>query len=134
MRESLIFSREFKHEDILKLLQSEGRNNYLSYSFCPSESTGSISNNASATGTDTLSDCVKFGEGDLLGKSSFLDFNESDRFVERIGEYDYKSRIIDSTTGGLVDEGTIELDNGEIVEADITVSRRKIIQFIYLVN
>ena len=30
MRESLIFSREFKHEDILKLLQSEGRNNYLS--------------------------------------------------------------------------------------------------------
>ena len=30
MRESLIFSREFKHEDILKLLQSEGRINYLS--------------------------------------------------------------------------------------------------------
>jgi len=30
MRESLIFSREFKQEDILKLFQSEGRNNYLS--------------------------------------------------------------------------------------------------------
>lgn len=114
---------------------TNGRNNYLSYGFCP---TGAPTNNSlsgdqslTALGPNNEYAHSNFGTSEMHNISNFLGFDKNARFVERIGEYDYKSRIVDSS-GNLRDEGTVELDNGEVVEADITVSRRKIIQFIYL--
>ena len=61
----------------------------------------------------------------------FFGFNENARFVERIGEYDYKSRTVNSDND-FINEGTVELSNDEVLEAEATSTTKRVIQFIYL--
>ena len=63
--------------------------------------------------------------------NGFLGFNDEARFVERIGQFDYKSRNV-AAEGRVIDEGTVTLNNGEVLEADASTTKKRVIQFIYL--
>ena len=60
-----------------------------------------------------------------------MGFNDEARFVERIGQFDYKSRNV-AAEGRVIDEGTVTLNNGEVLEADASTTKKRVIQFIYL--
>ena len=69
---------------------------------------------------------------ELTGSNQgFFGFEFDARFVERIGEYDYKSRTVNSDND-FINEGTVELSNDEVIEAEATSTTKRVIQFIYL--